>query len=144
MGVTKYTFTIGAVLILIGIAGFVPAFVYAAHLTDPDLIVESGYGRIFGLFSTNILHNLIHLALGIWGVLVAKDVAKSIYFCRFCAVFFAVVAVMGLIPGLNTIFGLVPIYGHNVWLNAIIAGTAAYFGYAPVREQLPEHRELPV
>ena len=33
--------------------------------------------------------------------------------------------VMGLIPGLNTTFGLVPLYGHDVWLHALTAAAAA-------------------
>ena len=41
--------------------------------------------------------------------------------------------VMGLIPGLNTTFGLIPIHGNDVWLHALIAIAAAYFGFAPVR-----------
>ena len=49
---------------------------------------------------------------------------------RAVAVIYALLAVMGLIPGLNTTFGLVPIYGHDVWLHALLAIVAAYFGFA--------------
>ncbi len=34
---------------------------------------------------------------------------------------------MGLIPVLNTSFGLIPIFGHDVWLHALFALAAAYF-----------------
>ncbi len=36
------------------------------------------------------------------------------------------------VPGLEptrTTFGLVPIYGHDVWLHAVLALIAAYFGW---------------
>jgi hypothetical protein len=36
---------------------------------------------------------------------------------------------MGLIPGLKTLFGLVPLYGHDVWLHATLAIVVAYFGF---------------
>ena len=36
---------------------------------------------------------------------------------------------MGLIPVLNMTFGLIPLYGHDVWLHAGIAAMAAYFGF---------------
>jgi hypothetical protein len=36
---------------------------------------------------------------------------------------------MGLIPGLNTFFGLMPLYGNNVWFNALMGILAAYFGF---------------
>jgi len=41
----------------------------------------------------------------------------------------AVFALMGLIPGLKTAFGLAPLYGHDVWLHALTAIAAAYFGF---------------
>ena len=30
---------------------------------------------------------------------------------------------------LNTMFGLCPIEGHDVWLHLVLAGVAAYFGF---------------
>jgi hypothetical protein len=36
---------------------------------------------------------------------------------------------MGLIPGLDTTFGLVPLFSHDVWLHVLLAGGAAYFGF---------------
>ena len=41
---------------------------------------------------------------------------------------YAVLAVMGFIPGVNTVFGSVPLFGHDVWLHALTAAIAAYFG----------------
>jgi hypothetical protein len=37
--------------------------------------------------------------------------------------------VAGLVPGLNTMFGLVPLFGNDIWLHALLAGIAAYFGW---------------
>jgi hypothetical protein len=45
------------------------------------------------------------------------------------AVIFGVLTVMGLIPGLNTVFGLIPLFGHDIWLHALTAIAAAYFGF---------------
>jgi hypothetical protein len=42
---------------------------------------------------------------------------------------YGLLAILGLIPGTNTLFGLVPIYGHDVWLHALSALIAAYFGF---------------
>jgi hypothetical protein len=36
---------------------------------------------------------------------------------------------MGLIPGLNNLFGFIPLHGHDVWLHAGTAAIAAYFGW---------------
>jgi hypothetical protein len=37
--------------------------------------------------------------------------------------------VMGMVPGLNTVFGLLPLHSHDVWLHAGTAAIAAYFGW---------------
>ena len=47
---------------------------------------------------------------------------------------------MGLIPVLNTTFGLVPLFGHDVWLHAGTAALAAYFGFSQ-RTEAVEIRE---
>jgi hypothetical protein len=50
-------------------------------------------------------------------------------YARSLAVVGAGLALMGLIPGLKTAFGLAPLYGHEVWLHALTAIAAAYFGF---------------
>jgi acyl-CoA synthetase (NDP forming) len=51
-------------------------------------------------------------------------------YARIVAVSYGLLTVMGLIPGLNTTFGLVPIYGADVALHGVIAAVSAYFGFA--------------
>lgn len=53
----------------------------------------------------------------------AKLYGKSV------AVIYGVLVVMGLIPGMNTTLGLIPLYGHDIWLHAALALVAAYFGF---------------
>ena len=42
---------------------------------------------------------------------------------------YGLLAVLGLIPATNTLFGFVPLHGHDVWLHAGTALIAAYFGW---------------
>lgn len=118
----------GVVYVLAGVAGFVPAFVTAPP-AGPDLAVETGYGRLFGLFPINVLHNLVHLAIGVWGLAAYGSWSAARTFARSLAVIYGVLAVMGFIPGLNTMFGLAPLFGHDIWLHAGTALVAAYFGF---------------
>jgi Domain of unknown function (DUF4383) len=46
------------------------------------------------------------------------------------AVWLGFLAILGLIPIANTLFGLMPIYGNDVWLHLGTAVAAAYFGFA--------------
>jgi hypothetical protein len=51
-------------------------------------------------------------------------------YARSLAVIFGVLGVLGAIPGLDTLFGLAPLYGHDVWLHLGSAAVAAYVGFA--------------
>jgi hypothetical protein len=63
-------------------------------------------------------------------------------FARGLTVVYGILAVMGLIPALNTMFGLAPIFGHDIWLHAGTALIAAYFGWfhhVGVRDRVEDH-----
>jgi len=34
------------------------------------------------------------------------------------------------VPGLDTMFGMMPLFGNDVWLDALLALIAAYYGWA--------------
>ena len=133
MPVRYFAIIYGIVFLLVGIAGFVPGLVTMA---DPaaDVAADAGFGRLFGLFPINWLHNLVHIAFGIWGLVAYRSFSGARRFARAVAIIYAVLTVMGLIPVLNTTFGLIPLYGHDVWLHALLALVAAYFGWAPAHQ----------
>jgi hypothetical protein len=141
MVLKRFTLILGIVFLAVGILGFVPAFVTYPLSGDPGLGVHTGHGRLFGLFPVNVLHNLIHLAFGVWALIASRDSAQSRLFCRSNAIIYAVLAIAGFVPGLNTLFGLVPLYGHDVWLHAVVALATGYFGWAWESDQIVINRQ---
>ncbi|GAA0578470.1 DUF4383 domain-containing protein [Caenispirillum bisanense] len=129
--VRTFALILGIVFVVVGIAGFIPAFV-VAPATDAGLALDHGHGRLFGLFPVNWLHNLVHLAFGVWGLVASRGFGGARGYARAVAVIYAVLAVMGLIPVLRTTFGLIPLYGHDIWLHFAIAAVAAVFGFMRV------------
>lgn len=121
-----FAVVMGVIFIVVGIAGFIPALV-----APPQTPIHPGmsYGLLFGPFPVNALHNLFHLAFGIWGVVAYRGFSSARTFAQVTAVVYAVLTVMGLIPGLQTVFGLIPLHGHDIWLHALIAIAAGYFGF---------------
>lgn len=118
----------GIVFLIVGIAGFIPG-ITPPH-QHPGLMITAASGNELGLFPVNVLHNLVHIAFGIWGIVAASGFVAARFYFRAVAVVYALLTVMGLIPATNTAFGLVPIYGHDVWLHALLALVAAYFGFS--------------
>jgi len=117
----------GVVFLLAGLSGFVPT---PPPPDAPPLAVEHGHGLALGLFPVNTLHNVVHLLFGALGIAAAVGVMLSAraYF-QLVAVSYALLTVMGLIPATQTTFGLVPIWGNDIWLHAALGAAAAYFGY---------------
>lgn len=133
MNVRYFALVAGIVYLLVGAMGFLPGVTQAPPPGVPNLAVDTGYGYLLGLFPINWLHNLVHLAVGAWGVWAYRTLTDSRTFARGLAIFYGLLTVMGVVPGLDTTFGLIPIFGHDVWLHALTAVVAAYFGWlAPV------------
>ena len=128
--VRKFALVFGIIYVIAGVLGFVPGIVQPPHHAPP-LLVEANHGRILGLFTINLLHNIVHLLIGAWGIIGSRTVAGALVFARGLAIFYGLLAILGLIPATNTLFGLVPIHDHDVWLHAGSALIAAYFGFGP-------------
>jgi hypothetical protein len=139
MSIRYFALVYGIVFLLIGLAGFFPAFVTPMTPADPGLMLNAGAGHLFGLFPVNLLHNLVHVAFGIWGLVAWRRIDASIGYARGVAIIYAVLFVMGLVPGLWTAFGLVPLHGNDVWLHLLLAAVAAYFGYFARTTIEPHH-----
>ena len=134
MTVRNFALIYGIVFLLVAIAGFIPGLVTPFEAEHPELAVESGAGRLFGLFPVNVLHNLVHGVFGVWGLLASRSTPGSVTYARAVAIIYVVFVVMGLIPGLQTTFGLIPLFGHDVWLHILLAAVAGYFGWAAKAE----------
>jgi hypothetical protein len=81
------------------------------------------------LFHVNVLHNIVHLLFGVWGLIASRDLGASKLYGKGTCIIYLVLTVAGMIRPLNTMFGLVPIEGNDVWLHALLALVAGYFGF---------------
>jgi hypothetical protein len=140
MTTRNFAMITGVVFLAIGLMGFFPGLVSAPSPGAPNMAVHTGYGYLLGLFPINILHNFVHMVVGFWGLTASRTLAGSLSFARGLAIFYGLLTIMGLIPGLNTTFGLIPIFGHEIWLHALTAGVAAYFGFTGHAEAIPVER----
>jgi hypothetical protein len=129
MNTRKFALIWGIVFLGLAATGLIPGLLQPPHAGDPDLAVDAMHGRAAGLFPVNILHTLVHAAFGIWGLLASRSWGAAKGYAKAVAIIYASFVVMGLIPGLDTTFGLVPLHGNDVWLHILLAAPAAYFGF---------------
>lgn len=126
--VRPFALIFGIIYVLVGILGFIPGL--STHPADaPHLSVESGHGYLLGMFPINILHNVVHLIIGIAGILASRSLGGARLYAKALAIVYGLLAVLGLIPATQTTFGLIPIHGNDIWLHALSALIAAYFGF---------------
>ena len=129
MDTRRFALVWGILFLVIFAAGIIPGLLQPPEASDPDLAMNAMYGRELGLFPVNILHDGVHLAFGIWGVVAYRSFDAAKAYARVTAIIYALFVIMGLVPVLDTTFGLVPLFSHDVWLHVILAAGAAYFGF---------------
>lgn len=129
-GIRYAALSLGLFFVVLGLAGFVPAFV----APPANFVPTMGFGYIFGLFPTNYFHNALGILFGVWGLAAFTSLTGSIVYSRIFAIVYGASAILGLIPLTNTVFGLIPLFGNNIWLNALVAGIAFYYGFVKSAE----------
>lgn len=129
MLIRTFASVVGILYIGAGILGFIPGITSSPPIDAPPLTVESGYGYLLGLFPVNVLHNFVHIGIGVWGLMSSGSGAMARIFAMSVAVIYSLLAVIGVLPVAHTLFGFVPLFGHDVWLHAVTAIIAGYFGF---------------
>lgn len=126
-----FALIVGGMFTLVGVMGFIPAFVQQPAAT-PDaagLAFTTGYGYLLGLFPINVLHNIVHLLVGVLGLAASTSLGSSRLYSGGLAIFYGLLTIMGLFPPTQSTLGFIPIFGNDVWLHAVTAAIAIYFGF---------------
>jgi hypothetical protein len=121
------------VLLGAGVLGFIPGFV-----TGYDAMTFAGRGStaaLFGVFTVSTLGNLIHLALGIIGMAMARNAAGARRFLILGGWVLILLAVYGWIIELNSVANVVPFNRADNWLHLGLGAAMLASGYP--RRQLP-------
>jgi hypothetical protein len=127
--VQKFALVFGIVYALVGVLGFVPGLLQAPPADAPALMLGTSYGSLLGIFPVNAVHNLVHIIVGLIGIVAARGLSSARGYSRSVAIIFGVLTIMGLVPGLSTTLGYIPIFGADVVLHAVTMLAAAYFGW---------------
>jgi hypothetical protein len=110
----------GVVFILVALAGF-----YTGGMNmEADPAVAP---MIMGMFPVNLLHNIVHLLFGIWGLAASRSFTGAKQYAQIAGVIYLVLAVVGFVSPDG--FGMVPLGGNDVWLHVALGAILAGVGF---------------
>ena len=111
----------GIVFILVGLYGFTATGMGNME-ADPTRAPQ-----LLGLFPVNVVHNVVHVLFGIWGLAASRTFGGARSYARIAGSLYLVLAVLGLL--MPNGFGLVPLGGNDVWLHLVLGVVLAGVGF---------------
>src|SRR6476659_2595644 len=97
MKISTFALIFGIAYLAAGLMGFLPVFLVPPPADAPPTHFTLLYGYLLGLFPVNLLHSLVHLVIGAWGLSAWRGRASPVSFARGLAVLYGVLAVMGML-----------------------------------------------
>lgn len=109
---------VGVVFLLVGILGFIPGIT-----SNYDQLAFAGHGSgalLLGVFAVSVLHNLVHLAFGIVGFVLARTWDGARAFLIGGGVIYLVLTVYGLVVDRHDDANFVPLNAADNWLHLVL------------------------
>jgi hypothetical protein len=106
---------VGATFLLVGILGFIPGIT-----THYDMLKAAGPhsgADLFGVFNVSVLHNLVHLAFGVAGLVLSRTFNGARWFLIGGGVIYVVLWLYGLVINLQQPVNFVPLNMADNWLH---------------------------
>ncbi len=110
---------VGAVFLLVGVLGFIPGV--TTNYGSMGLAGHESGALLLGLFQVSILHNLVHLAFGVAGILMARTVAGARNYLVYGGAVYAVLWLYGLLIDHDSPANFVPLNTADNWLHLGLA-----------------------
>ncbi|PYO06071.1 MAG: DUF4383 domain-containing protein [Gemmatimonadetes bacterium] len=120
--IQKLAAVFGVVFIIVAIIGFLASGGMSMQPTDPATAAKA-----LGIFPVNLLHNIVHLIFGIWGLAASRSWSGSKQFFIIVGILYALLTVVGFLSPNG--FGFVPLAGADIWLHCVLAIVMLLIGY---------------
>ena len=113
--VRQAALVVGAVFLLVGVAGFVPGIT-----TNYDELSFGGHessAELLGIFQVSILHNVVHLLFGAAGLVLARSARGATQYLVWGGVIYLVLWFYGLVIDHDSGANFVPVNDADNWLH---------------------------
>jgi len=105
--------------VVVGIAGFIPGIT-----TDTGDMSGAGHtsgSHLLGVFQVSVLHNVLHLLLGVLGILAARASGAARAFLLVGGIAYAALWIYGLLVDQESSANFVPLNTADNWLHLVLA-----------------------
>jgi len=116
----KVALVFGIVFVLVGFLGLITP-------GGMQMGADPAPGHILGLFGVNLLHNIVHILFGGWGIVASRSWAGAKSYLTIGGIIYIVLAILGFV--VPTTFGLIPIGGNDIYLHAVLGLIMAGVGF---------------
>jgi hypothetical protein len=111
--------TFGVIYFVVGIAGLIPPLGGTIGMAPTTLL---------GIADVNIVHNIVHLIIGIAGLSMARTDESAATFCKTFGVVLLLIGLIGFMT--PNLLNILPIGGYDVWIHLVSGAVLAYAGFA--------------
>ena len=118
----------GIAFLLVGIAGFIPGI--TQNFDEMEFAGHDSGAELLGIFQVSVLHNVVHLAFGVLGLLAASRHASSRTYLIVGGVVYLALFVYGLIIDYQGDENFVPLNDADNWLHLGLGAAMLILGLA--------------
>jgi hypothetical protein len=115
--------------LVVGIAGFIPGL--TTHYGDLSFAGHDSGAKLFGVFQTSVLQNLVHLLFGVVGIVLSRTRRSARAFLVGGGLVYLVIFLYGLITSDSSGANFIPLNGADDELHAALGGSMLVFGLLP-------------
>ncbi|QCQ91333.1 DUF4383 domain-containing protein [Rhodococcus sp. SGAir0479] len=110
---------LGIVFLVVGVLGFIPGIT-----TDYDTMTWAGHhsdAKLLGIFEVSVLHNVVHLAFGVAGLLMARSLSLARTYLIGGGVVYFAVWIYGVSINRDDAGNFLPVNDADNWLHLGLA-----------------------
>lgn len=109
---------VGAAFLLVGVLGFIPGIT-----TDSGSLEAAGHeshAELLGIFQVSVLHNVVHLLLGVAGIALARRPSSARAFLVGGGALYLVLCAYGVLVDKDSDANFVPLNTADNWLHLVL------------------------
>jgi hypothetical protein len=112
-------YVVGVAFLVPGVLGFVPGI--TTHYDMLDFAGHESGAKLLGIFGISVLHNIVHLAFGVAGLVFARTVRGARGYLLGSGVIYLLLSIYGVLIDHESAANFVPIDAADNWLHLVLA-----------------------